>query len=130
MKDTTIILDISNTLYFVQDQINLLLLEDIPKALIFELAIDCWNIKTFCSNDETELMIIIDNKINRFLDGCTFEKVKLIMMIKECVEAILRNISNTIVTVIPTNTSYVQFVSIDENKEITILARTEDFSEE
>lgn len=130
MKDTKILLDMTTPLYFVQDQLNLLLLEDISTPLILELTIDCWNIKNLLDAGDDEIFLIIKNKIDRYIDGSSLQKLELIVSIKKCVESILKSITELLIYAIPENTSYLQFSSIDDYKEVTILARSETFDDE
>ena len=127
IKDTLLI-DVSDTIKIINDRLKILFHDDVFPDLVFQLAMDAWNVRFICSDSEDVITKIVQDKINRFLSGEEEYKKEIIALIVSCIRDILIDLGMTIYTIVPHGISYIQYESIDQYNNIRIKVIYDNFN--
>jgi hypothetical protein len=119
-KDTFLFIDVSEVLKTVKDKLTVLYIYDVFPDLVFELAMNCWNVKYFGEQSDESFYIIVKNKIVRYFQLDRNEMEELIQLIVSAIKIILSEIGDKIRSIISEEIDYVDFEKLDINNHLFI----------
>lgn len=128
-RKDTLLIDGSATMKTIRDRLKILFHDDVFPDLVFELAIDAWNVKFTCENHEDVLRSMVVDKIYRVLRNEDNEKNEIVSLIISCIKDILLDMEMIIYTSIPTNINHLQYLGMDRFNNISIKIIYDDLDE-
>lgn len=129
VKKNTLLIDASGTMSTLRDRLNILFHDDVFPDLVFELAMDSWNVKFICDDSDDVIYKIVKDKIYRVLDQTSTQKDETIALIVSCIKDILVDLGMYIYTALPKGISHIQYESMDSFNNIRIKIIYDDFEE-
>lgn len=119
-KDTFLFIDVSEVLKTVKDKLTVLYIYDVFPDLVFELTMNCWNVKYLGEQSDEFFYIIVKNKIARYFQLDRNEMEELIQLIVSTINVILSEIGDKIKSIISDEIDYVDFEKLDINNHLFI----------
>lgn len=119
-KDTFLFIDVSEVLKTVKDKLTVLYIYDVFPDLVFELTMNCWNVKYLGEQSDESFYIIVKNKIARYFQLDRNEMEELIQLIVSTINVILSEIGDKIKSIISDEIDYVDFEKLDINNHLFI----------
>lgn len=119
-KDTFLFIDVSEVLKTVKDKLTVLYNYDVFPDLVFELTMNCWNVKYLGEQSDDSFYIIVKNKIARYFQLDRNEMEELIQLIVSTINVILSEIGDKIKSIISDEIDYVDFEKLDINNHLFI----------
>lgn len=114
VTETTILIDVSDTLKAINEKLSILFIDDIYRELVFELAIDCWNLRFLVDENENTMLHLIKTKLNRFVSKEPYQLDEVAVLILSCIKDILLDIGTLIYQAVPATINHLQFYRFDD----------------